>query len=248
MLCQAEALSVPTTRYYDKMMNHKHVGVIVPAAGVGSRFGSSTPKQYLLLDGLPVLAHTLQTILSITDVSAIVVAISPEDRFFDQMVGMMTVPTDRVHTVIGGSERWQSVMNALHHSALNHADIILVHDAVRPLASPNLFHRVISAARDYPAVVPGIPISDTIKEVRSDGFVHHTIHREALRSIQTPQGFQADILRTSYERVQTNVTDDASLAEQNGVPPFVVAGEPWNLKITTATDLTLAECLIRNRE
>jgi 2-C-methyl-D-erythritol 4-phosphate cytidylyltransferase len=222
------------------------IGVIIPAAGFGQRFGHEVPKQYHMLDDAPVIIHTLRTALGIDSVTSVVVAISPTDAMFDAICREHQIAGTRLHTVHGGAERQHSIMNALDHVSLSDVDVILVHDAVRPLASDGLFTRVALTAFEKGACVPVIAVDDTIKRVEADRVVG-TVPRQDLRRVQTPQGFAPDVLRKAYNEAQrSNVlgTDDASLVEAIGITVYTVDGEPWNTKITTPFDLAIASSVM----
>lgn len=222
------------------------IGIIIPAAGFGQRFGHEVPKQYHALDQAPIIVHTLRTVLGIDSVTSVVVAVSPTDTMFDAICREHHVTDARLHTTVGGAERQHSIMNALDHVSLSDVDVILVHDAVRPLASDGLFTRVALMAFEKGACVPVITVDDTIKRVEADRVVG-TVPRHDLRRAQTPQGFTPNVLRRAYnEAMRSNVlgTDDASLAEASGITVYTVDGEPWNTKITTPFDLAVAASLM----
>ncbi len=221
-------------------MTSYYVGVIVPCAGIGKRFGSAVPKQYAILGTEPILVHTLRTICSISNVGSVVLAIHESDVMANHIISSITTNT-QIHVVFGGGERWQSVKNALDHPSLNKCSVILVHDAVRPLATADLFQKVIHKARQHGAAVPVVPLSDTIKEVGADGSVVQTLSRSSLRAAQTPQGFQADILRKAYLNVHPDATDDAQVVELAGYTVYCTDGETTNNKITTPHDIAVAE-------
>ncbi|RPI68979.1 MAG: 2-C-methyl-D-erythritol 4-phosphate cytidylyltransferase [Ignavibacteriae bacterium] len=222
------------------------IGVIIPAAGFGQRFGHELPKQYHLLDQAPIIVHTLRTVLGIDSVVSVVVAISPSDTMFAEICSTHHITDPRLHATVGGSERQHSIMNALNHPSIADVDVILVHDAVRPLASDGLFTRVALTAFEKGACVPVISVDDTIKRVEGDQVVG-TVPRADLRRVQTPQGFTPEVLRTAYEQAVANDvlgTDDASLVEGSGVLVYTVDGEPWNTKITTPFDLAVASSML----
>jgi len=237
--------SVPITHWLvDLLVN---LGIIIPAAGRGTRFGSDLPKQYHELSGVPILARTLGSALHVPNVVSVVVAVSADDTWFDPMLEAAGITDERLHRVDGDVERQYSIRNALGHPSFSNADVILVHDAVRPLASGDLFTRIAEAASELGAVIPVMPVTDTIKRVSADGIVHETVPRGDLRRVQTPQGFRADVLRTAYgmaSEADILGTDDASLVEAAGTPVHTVDGEPWNIKITTTVDIAIAASLI----
>lgn len=218
--------------------------VIIPAGGSGKRFGGDVPKQYLTVGEIPVILRTLLAFEQHPQISAIIVAAHPEWHEFlrhsSAQFGVQTLAA----IVEGGAERQFSIANALHSQAAADADVILVHDAVRPFVSAGLITSVIQTAARFGAAVPALPPKDTIKRVVGD-VVAETPERASLRAAQTPQGFRAEILRAAYNAAAAHSpgTDDASLAEAAGFPVTVVAGEEYNIKITTQLDLQLAEII-----
>jgi len=220
-----------------------NIGVIIPAAGRGVRMGGIVAKQYMPLAGMPVIVHSILNALNADNVTSVVVALAPEDAYCKQVLDESDIVDERIHLVIGGDERQFSVKRALEHASLSHVDVILVHDAVRPLATSALFEEVAAMAMSKGAVVPVVPVVDTIKQVH-DGVVVRTVPRSDLRRAQTPQGFQASVLRKAYELDDVSVgssTDDSSLVELTGTTVHICAGEPWNLKLTKPDDFRIAE-------
>ncbi len=224
-------------------------GVIIPAAGRGTRFGGAIPKQFLELSGVPLLVRSIRTALMLHDLLAVVVAIHSEDEaYVAEMFSRLELSDPRLHIVIGSSERQHSVAAALAHPALATAGVILVHDAVRPLTSNGLWERMAQGAQERPAVVPVVPIADTVKQVDATGQVCGTVDRSALFRVQTPQAFDAVVLRSAYASAQSSplvATDCASLVERIGYPVFTVPGEETNFKVTTSYDLDVAEFILQ---
>ncbi|WP_029108313.1 2-C-methyl-D-erythritol 4-phosphate cytidylyltransferase [Mycobacterium sp. URHD0025] len=212
---------------------------VVPAAGSGERLGADRPKAFVNLAGKPLLEHALDGLLSSGAIDKVVVAVPP--ALTDEA---MMVFGGRAQVVAGGPDRTASVGLAL--AAAGDPDFILVHDAARALTPPTLIARVVAAlAAGHAAVVPGLPLADTIKAVDANGAVLGTPERAGLRAVQTPQGFRTDVLRRAYQRAGAGaVTDDASLVEQIGTPVQIVDGDPLAFKITTPLDLLLAEAVM----
>jgi 2-C-methyl-D-erythritol 4-phosphate cytidylyltransferase len=212
---------------------------VVPAAGSGERLAAGAPKAFVNLGGRPMLEHALEGLRNSGVVDSVVVAVPPKRT--DQ--AKLVFGGDAV-IVAGGADRTESVRLAL--AAVGDAEFVLVHDAARALTPPALIARVVEALRaGHPAVIPALPVADTIKAVDSNGVVLGTPERSGLRAVQTPQGFQTDLLRRAYERVSAGAfTDDASVVEITGTPVQVVAGDPLAFKITTPNDLLLAEALL----
>lgn len=225
------------------------IGIILPAAGSGVRFGGRTPKQYVLLADKPIILYPIETSLRILGVQSIVVPVSPNDATLQTILKVNKIDDRRINFAIGGHTRRDSVLNALTHESLADVDVILVHDAVRPLASKSLFEQIIDAAYVEGAAIPCVEEPDTTKVVRND-YVVDTLNRFELRRVQTPQGFRHGVLVDAYSKaVRNNLagTDDASLVEAAGYPVRCIPGEPANIKITTITDLTVAGSLISSQ-
>ncbi|MGW4100566.1 2-C-methyl-D-erythritol 4-phosphate cytidylyltransferase [Mycobacterium sp. NPDC004974] len=212
---------------------------VVPAAGSGERLGAGRPKAFVNLGDKPLLEHALEGLLASGVIDKVVVAVPP--ALTDEAI---MVFGGRAQIVAGGADRTESVGLAL--AAADDPDFILVHDAARALTPPSLIARVVAALADgHAAVVPGLPLADTIKAVDANGAVLGTPERAGLRAVQTPQGFRTDVLRRAYQRAGAGVvTDDASLVEQIGTPVQIIEGDPLAFKITTPLDLLLAEAVM----
>jgi 2-C-methyl-D-erythritol 4-phosphate cytidylyltransferase len=232
-----------TTNIARKIDPVKPFALIVPAAGSGSRSGSSMPKQYVPLLGVPMLRHTLERFHRFAACLEIVVAIDAE---FRSEAEQCVEGLDRVMLTEGGTERQHSIANAIARLR-SHASIVLVHDAARPCVSHQLIERVVQAAAEHGAVLPVMPINDTVKQVDEQGRVVQTIPRGELRTAQTPQGFERDLLKKAYAHAAEHgiaATDDASLVEALGEDVWTVDGEAENIKITLPTDFVRAEELL----
>ncbi|MGE2816735.1 2-C-methyl-D-erythritol 4-phosphate cytidylyltransferase [Mycobacterium heidelbergense] len=217
------------------------VVAVVPAAGLGERLRAGIPKAFCELDGRTLLEWAVSGLLKSGVVNHVVAAV-PADRIEQakQVLGNQATTV-----VAGGAGRTDSVSLAL--SALpGQPEFVLVHDAARALTPPELIVRVVEALRSgHAAVVPALPLSDTIKAVDANGVVLGTPERAGLRAVQTPQGFATDLLLRAYQRAGTSeFTDDASLVEQLGGQVQVVDGDPLAFKITTQLDLLLAEAIV----
>jgi len=216
---------------------------VVPAAGSGERLAAGAPKAFVNLAGRPMLEYALRGLRDSGVVDDIVVAVPPNRT--DQ--AKLVFGGDAV-IVAGGADRTESVRLAL--AAVGDAEFVLVHDAARALTPPSLIARVVEALQSgHAAVVPALPVNDTIKAVDANGVVLGTPERAGLRAVQTPQGFQTELLRRAYERAGAGgFTDDASMVEMIGTQVQVVEGDPLAFKITTPTDLLLAEALLARAE
>ena len=220
------------------------VGVVIVAAGPGTRLGAAVPKAFVTVAGRPLLWYAVRSAL-LAGPAAVVVA-APGSHV-DDAIGLLE-PLSREHgipvqVVPGGVERGDSVLVAVRWLPAE-CDVVLVHDAARAFAPPELFERVAAAITEVTAaVVPGLPVVDTIKSVDADGIITGTPDRAGLRAVQTPQGFDAEVLRAAYAS-GLSATDDAALVETLGHHVRVVAGDPLAFKVTTPEDLARAERLV----
>jgi 2-C-methyl-D-erythritol 4-phosphate cytidylyltransferase len=225
-----------------------NVAVILVAAGSGVRLGAAMPKAFAPLCGESLLAHALRGVFGCGEVGHVII-VAP-DSHMDQArdaAGLYRLDGHhpRVDVVAGGADRSASVEAGL--AAMCDDDgIVLVHDVARCLAPPDLFARVIRAVRQgHPAVVPGLPLTDTVKVVNDEGRVLDTPDRDSLRGIQTPQGFRREVLEQAHAGGGT-ATDDAGLVERAGGHVRVVTGDHLALKITSPLDLALATALLQD--
>ena len=220
------------------------VAVVIPAGGVGSRFGARTPKQFLRLGTMPILAATVQHFARHPAVRAVVVA-APEPWVTraGRILGRVVTHTP-LTVVAGGRTRQDSVWLALQ-AAPEDVEIIVVHDAVRPMITRRLVDTVVRAAAAEGAAICALPLTETVKRVRAER-VEATLDRLELWAVQTPQAFRADLLREAHEKARRDGvvgTDDAMLVERLGHPVRVVRGLAENVKITTPEDLRRARFL-----
>ncbi len=226
--------------------------VIIPAAGLGSRMagsaiGKAPAKQFTEINGIPVLIHTLRKFAGAPAVSEIVIALrkSEAENFAPRLAQERLAKPVRI--VEGGEHRQESVANALQAISADPDDLVLVHDGVRPFVDPETIQHVIDAAAKHGAAIAALPAVDTIKQVdrTADGaVVNATIPREHIVQVQTPQGFRFDVLQQAFAEAQRDGftgTDESSLVERMGHEVAVVMGSPRNIKITTPSDLELAE-------
>jgi 2-C-methyl-D-erythritol 4-phosphate cytidylyltransferase len=217
------------------------VAVLVPAAGAGVRLGPGGPKALRELAGEPLLVHAVRRLSVAPSVGQIVVAAPAGDV---EAVCALLGPVAGVTVVAGGASRQASVAAALA-AADPGFGIVLVHDAARALAPPELVERVAGAVRGgLPAVIPVLPVVDTIKQVDDAGRVVGTVDRAVLRAVQTPQGFRRDVLTAAHAAAVDEHTDDAGLAEKLGVAVHTVPGDEAALKITRPLDLTIAAAIL----
>ncbi|HYN67903.1 MAG TPA: 2-C-methyl-D-erythritol 4-phosphate cytidylyltransferase [Ornithinibacter sp.] len=221
------------------------VGVVVVAAGSGTRLGAALPKAFVALRGRPLLGYALDTVGRLPHLRRVVVVAPPEhtDPSGPLWAGIH-LPLD-VAVVAGGAERTDSVAAGL--AALGDVDIVLVHDAARCLTPLEVFERVVDAVRGGAAgAVPGLPLVDTVKTVDPSGIITGTPDRASLRAVQTPQGFAREVLVSAY-RSGVAATDDAALVELGGHHVVVVEGDPLAFKVTSPDDLEHAERVLARR-
>jgi 2-C-methyl-D-erythritol 4-phosphate cytidylyltransferase len=243
------------------------VFVILPAAGIGTRMsagaGQATPKQFLSIAGVPVLVHCLRAFLSVARVEAVYVAVRrTEIERVSALVAEFGLGTpgargngdpagSKIHVVEGGDHRQASVANALaqlvREQACAEDDVVLVHDAARPLIDVGTIDRTIDAVVEHGAAIVGLPAVDTIKQVERTAhgaIVTATIPRERIVQAQTPQGARCALMQRAFAEAAADEfagTDEASLLERAGIVVSVVQGSPKNFKITQPGDIELAE-------
>ncbi len=229
------------------------VFVILPAAGLGTRMAGPQPKQFLALEGVPILIHSLRAFAAVERVTAIYVAVRKTEM---ERVEAQTVEYGfavRVRVVEGGDNRQESVSHALAALPAQPDDIVLVHDAVRPLIDVATIDRTIDAVAEFGAAIVGLPAVDTIKQVERTAhgaLITSTIPREYVVLAQTPQGFRYGLLQRAFAEATADGfvgTDEASVVERAGIPVAVVHGSQVNLKITQPGDLELAEFYLHQR-
>lgn len=222
------------------------VSVIFPAAGAGRRMKADRNKVLLELSGVPILLRTLRRFSAVPAVAELIVVVAKDEIAFVEGMLEKAQGLKPWRVVQGGAERQYSIANGMAHLAAD-ADIVLVHDAARPLVSLAAIEAVIFAAREKGAAIAAVRAKNTIKVVGEDGRVEATPSRASLWEVQTPQGFRREILQRAYEKAAQDGflgTDDASLVERIGEAVFVVESDYGNLKITTPEDLWMAEALL----
>ncbi|ORX02777.1 2-C-methyl-D-erythritol 4-phosphate cytidylyltransferase [Mycolicibacillus trivialis] len=213
---------------------------VVPAAGAGKRLKAGVPKAFFQLAGRTLVERAVTGMQESGVIDRVVIAV-PADRT-DQ--AKLILGGEDVEVVAGGASRTESVRLAL--AAVGDPRFVLVHDAARPLTPPALIVRVVEALHaGHSAVVPALPVTDTIKAVDANGAVLGTPERAGLRAVQTPQGFATDLLLRAYERAgDAAFTDDSAMVENIGGQVQTVDGDPLAFKITNPLDLTLAQALV----
>lgn len=218
------------------------IWAVVPAAGEGRRMGADQPKQYLPVQGKPILMHTLERLCDHPRIFGVVLCVGAADRYWEEL--KLSHPRLR-DPVAGGPERVDSVLNGLRslESDATPTDWVMVHDGVRPCVRGADIDALIESAVDDGAVL-GLPLTDTVKRTNNDGAVLETVPRASLWRAQTPQMFPLAALRAALERsimAGGSVTDESAAMERMGKRPVMVAGHWDNIKITTPQDLSLAE-------
>ena len=232
-----------------KEVRRPRCAALVAAAGSSSRM-QGIDKMLEPLDGVPVLARTLMALQAAQTVDEIIIA-TREDMLVEISHLCHTYGVTKCTKVVrGGESRVHSVFLAAMEASPE-TKLLAVHDGARPLVTPGLVDAVIAAAARCGAAAPAVPVKDTIKLVQKDGAVEQTLDRTQLRAVQTPQVFEADLLKAALQSAldaQVSVTDDCSAVERLGKVVFMVDGEETNLKITTPVDLVLAEAILHARE
>ena len=219
------------------------IWAILPAAGSGRRMGLNTPKQYLDLNGVPVIVHSLQKLASIPAIRKIVVVLHPDDTYFSTL---KLSNFEEIITTQGGSERFQSVLNGLLHltGIAGEDDWVLVHDAVRPcVRAADIQLLIDQLAHHSVGGLLGFPVVDTLKQVNDRDEVEHTVDRSRYWQAQTPQMFRYGLLVKALRELivqSLEVTDEAGAIERLGLRPQMVIGHSDNIKITHAADLSMA--------
>jgi 2-C-methyl-D-erythritol 4-phosphate cytidylyltransferase len=221
------------------------VAVLVAAAGLGLRLGPGEPKALRALAGEPLLAHAVRRVCAAPCVGAVVVSAPPDAVVAVNALVAPLVPARVACAVVAGGATRQASVGAALAAVPDGFEIVLVHDAARALAPTALIERVAAAVRGgHAAVIPVLPVIDTIKQVDLSGDVVGTVDRTALRAVQTPQGFRRSVLVDAHAAAVDEHTDDAGLAEKIGVPVHTVPGDEAALKITRPFDLAIAELLL----
>jgi 2-C-methyl-D-erythritol 4-phosphate cytidylyltransferase len=227
----------------------RDVGVIIVAAGSGSRTGSPELKQFRWVAGKPMLLHSIQTFQARADV-AMVVCVLPREFVGDPPPWIFQSDSDRLLLSVGGRERIESVANGLEDLP-SECEIVVIHDAARPLVTSETIGRVIDEARQGHGAVAALPVVDTLKRVESNGKVIETVDRFGLWRAQTPQAFPRKAIERAHREAREAgriATDDAALCEQIGLPVVVVRGSERAQKITEENDFALLEALSIFRE
>ncbi|MGB9588141.1 MAG: 2-C-methyl-D-erythritol 4-phosphate cytidylyltransferase, partial [Armatimonadota bacterium] len=219
---------------------------IIPASGLGRRLTSDVHKAFVPLLGRPLIIHTLAVFQESSEVAEIVLVV-PSQHIARAQQLVSDYGLTKVRSVVAGGEtRRDSVRNGLSQISSN-CEIVLIHDGARPLVHHDVIAASIEAAKVDGAAIAAVPVIDTIKSSRDGQYVSKTLERDRLYAVQTPQTFQREIIQQAYEQAYADGyvgTDDASLVERLGLPVRIVTGSYDNIKVTTPTDLIIAECLL----
>ncbi len=229
---------------------------IVPAAGLGKRFGSSVKKPFAKVADTPLLIYTLKRLHEAKSITEIIPVLRQEDM----KRGLELIESHNLNKIKqiapGGKERQDSVHSALRlikvGSTRSREDgLILIHDGVRPLVSTELIERLLQEIKGVDGVAPGLSVKETLKEINTKGFVLSTVKREKLWAIQTPQVFPFTVIKKAYDKAYTDgfyATDDAALVERIGGRVKIIRGDPLNIKVTTPEDMDMIEHLFYKRK
>jgi 2-C-methyl-D-erythritol 4-phosphate cytidylyltransferase len=222
----------------------RDVGVVIVAGGSGSRIGGDELKQFRWVAGKPMLLHSVQTFMARDDVG-MVVCVLPQRYAGDPPPWLFQCDVNRLLVSIGGRSRSESVSNGLDDLP-DESEVVLVHDAARPLVDNGTIDRVVASVRDGVSAIAALPVVDTLKEVDADGLIQRTVPRESLWRAQTPQGFPRRVIVDAHQRARVEritATDDAALLERLGIPVRVVRGSERALKVTEASDFARVDVL-----
>ncbi len=226
------------------------VSALVPAGGRGVRMGGDRPKQFLAIGGVPLMVHSLRTLQAAPSVEEIILAVPSSERNYCEREIVARYGLTKVSRVVaGGAERQDSVGAALAAVAIP-ADVVLVHDAVRPFLTVDMIERVCTEAARVGGAIIAIPARDTLKEVGEGAVIQRTVDRRPLWQAQTPQAFQRAVLERAHERARAEAylgTDEADLVQRLGVPVVVVEGSGENIKVTRPEDLVIGEAIWASR-
>ena len=222
----------------------RDVGVVIVAGGSGTRAGGEELKQFRWVAGKPMLLHSVQAFMERPDVG-MVVCVLPQRYAGDPPPWLFQCDVDRLMVSIGGRTRSESVANGLDDLP-DEAQIVLVHDAARPLVDAATIDRVVESVRGGTSAIAALPVVDTLKAVDEHGRIVQTVSRDGLWRAQTPQGFTRDVIVDAHRRARAeriNATDDAALLERLGIPVQVVRGSERALKVTDAADFARVDAL-----
>lgn len=231
-------------------MQLSKITAIILAAGIGRRMGTDISKQYLTIDGKPILVHTLENFEKAQSISNIIIVVSKVDIEYVQKEVRDKYQISKVTDItIGGKERQDSVKCGLE-CLDDDTDIVVIHDGVRPFISTEYIELLVKNVGEKRAITLGVPVKDTVKSVKSDGYISKTLDRSELWLTQTPQVFLRNVICKAYAQAYRDGiygTDDAALVERMGIPVMMMPGSNQNIKITTPEDLVIGEYILKQR-
>lgn len=220
---------------------------IILAGGTGKRMGAPTNKQFMMLDNKPIIAHTLQVFEDCRAIDGIYLVVNHKDLATLQEEILENYKFSKIlKLVIGGRLRQDSVKNGLE-AIDNSCEIVVIHDGVRPFLSPSMIEKSVTLMEMFDAIIPAIPVKDTIKMISKEGFVQKTLERDTLWHVQTPQTFKYNLILQAYRDGLAKKLygyDDATFLESLGKKVKVIEGSPYNIKITTPEDLIIARGML----
>ena len=220
---------------------------IILAGGTGKRMGAPTNKQFMMLDNKPIIAHTLQVFEDCRAIDGIYLVVNHKDLATLQEEILENYKFSKIlKLVIGGRLRQDSVKNGLE-AIDNSCEIVVIHDGVRPFLSPSMIEKSVTLMEMFDAIIPAIPVKDTIKIISKEGFVLKTLERDTLWHVQTPQTFKYNLILQAYRDGLAKKLygyDDATFLESLGKKVKVIEGSPYNIKITTPEDLIIAQGML----
>ncbi len=220
---------------------------IILAGGAGKRMGAAINKQFLLIDKKPIIAHTLGVFENCRAIDGIYLVVNKNDPALIREKILEKYRFNKLmKLVIGGKLRQDSVRNGLE-AIEDPCDIVVIHDGARPFVSPSFIEKGISLMEVFDAVIPALPVKDTVKIISKEGFVSKTLARDALWNVQTPQTFRRELIVKAYKEGMEKKLygyDDATFVEQMGKKVKVIEGSPYNIKITTPEDLAIARGIL----
>lgn len=229
-------------------MNNIINSAVIAAGGSGTRMGGNVPKQFVRIGGIPIIVRTLLKFETCSDIDEIIVVVRDCDIETVKILLDEYKITKLTRIVKGGATRQASVLNGINAAS---GRFVFIHDAARPFVTPEQISEVVSETHRFDAAALGVPIKDTLKTVKKDGMISETVDRENKYSIQTPQGFEIEMIRAAHreaERKGVSVTDDCALAELSGASVKVVEGSSLNIKLTTPEDIILAEGILNSEK
>ena len=229
-------------------MNNIINSAVIAAGGSGTRMGGNVPKQFVRIGGIPIIVRTLLKFETCSDIDEIIVVVRDCDIETVKILLDEYKITKLTRIVKGGATRQASVLNGINAAS---GRFVFIHDAARPFVTPEQISEVVSETHRFGAATLGVPIKDTLKTVKKDGMISETVDRENKYSIQTPQGFEIEMIRAAHreaERKGVSVTDDCALAELSGASVKVVEGSSLNIKLTTPEDIILAEGILNSEK